>query len=385
MTLHEPAWDVARSTAHASISLGATEELPLAECLDRILSKDAHSLIALPTHKTSAMDGYGISGNGPWKIIGSITAGTLFEGILQEGEAIALATGAVIPEGCTSVLRWENASLHNEILTLTSDILEIGKDIRPAGLEAALGDVLLPAGTRLTPGMIGLLAATGYDFLQVYSKPRVALLILGDEIQRSGIPSNGRVRDALGPQLPAWIEKLGCEVGLVSYLADELQPLVDALQEASKHYDILVTTGSTAHGPRDYLHEAIQKLDGRVLIDEVAVRPGHPQLLASINGRPLLGLPGNPQSAVSGLMTIGRALLDAVFGRPLESLETIELNDDFYVQEGFTRMILCKRIHGEFQASDYLGSAMLRGFAEAKGFAIITNPPTPIRWLELPA
>jgi len=175
---------------------------------------------------------------------------------------------------------------------------------------------------------------------------------------------------------------------VISYVSDEFEILVKELESASEKYDIVVTTGSTAHGPRDYLHDAINKLSGQILVDEVAVRPGHPQLLAQINEKPLLGLPGNPQSAVAGLMTLGRSYLDGVFGRELEVLEEIHYineNNAIYVQEGFTRMVLGTSINGHFHPSKYLGSAMLRGFAESNGFAILSNPASAVRWIELPA
>ena len=142
MMLHEPSWDQARAKAHSVGRRGSVEILPLAKSVGRRLAADAISLIDQPPYETSAMDGYGVCGDGPWSIVGSIRAGILFDGKLEQGEAVALATGAVIPDGCTSVLRWEDATVENEIL---NGVVVAGKDIRPAGQEAKRGDLLIRA------------------------------------------------------------------------------------------------------------------------------------------------------------------------------------------------------------------------------------------------
>jgi molybdopterin molybdotransferase len=189
-------------------------------------------------------------------------------------------------------LRWENAKVDgDQVIGETTE----RKDFRPAGEESKLNEVLIKAGTTLTPGMVGLLAAAGYDEIEVAERPKVALLLLGDEIQLSGLPKDGFVRDSLGPQLPGWFEKLGCEVVHIEYVSDQLELTIEAIERASKNFDIVATTGGTADGPRDFLHLAINKLKGEIAIDKVAVRPGHPQLLATVNGKPLIGLPGNLQ------------------------------------------------------------------------------------------
>ena len=287
----------------------------------------------------------------------------------------------IIPAGAFGVIRWENANVDGEVLNgETSE----RKDFRPAGEEAKLNEVLVEMGSKLTPAMVGLIAAAGYDEIEVFKKPRVALLLLGDEIQLTGIPSDGLVRDSLGPQLPSWIAKLGCEVVHVEYVPDDLDLTVEAIKKASNSFDVVITTGGTADGPRDFLKIAVSKLNGALIVDKVACRPGHPQVLAEVNGKPVIGLPGNPQSAVVALMTLGAPLIQAIFGKPLSALHEISTKDKFEAQPGFTRLVLGTLINGQFKIGDYLGSAMLRSLAHADGFAVCTNPPTQLRWLGLP-
>ena len=382
MTLIEPSWDAARICAAELGKPGQTELIALEKCADRILAIDAKSLVDLPTYETSAMDGYVVSGNGPWQIMGDVKAGQPYRGELLDGQALGIATGAVIPEGAFGVIRWEDARVEGAILHGSTSAR---KDFRASGEEAKSGEILISRGTKLNPAMVGLLAAAGHDQIEVFIKPKVALLLLGDEIQLSGLPKNGLIRDSLGPQLPGWLERLGCEVSHIQYVSDQLELTIAAIDMASKDFDLVVTTGGTADGPRDFLHKAIRELHGELKVDKVAVRPGHPQLLATINGKPLIGLPGNPQSAVVALMTLGQPLLDTYFGRALRELPLISSDDQFQAQPGFTRLVLGTLRHGRFSMGQYLGSAMLRSLAHAEGFAICTNPPTPLRWLGLPS
>lgn len=382
MTLIEPSWDQAREFAANFAQPIDTEIVPVSDCLDRVIAIDAKSLVALPTYETSAMDGYAVCGDGPWKIVGEIKAGAPYKKSLNPGEAVGIATGAVIPDGAFGILRWEQATLEGDLLTGETSAR---KDFRPAAEEAKQGELLVARGSKLSPGAIGLLAASGYDNLELFKKPKVSSLLLGDEIQTSGLPKAGLVRDSLGPQLPGWLARLGCEVLEINYVSDQLDLTIAAIKAASEVADIIVTTGGTADGPRDYLHEAINKLNGKVHINKVAVRPGHPQVLGEVNGKPLLGLPGNPQSAVVALMTLGKPLIDAMFGRSLSELPLISSDDQFDAQPGFTRLVLGTLDGRRFSMGKYLGSAMLRSLAHSEGFAVCTNPPTPLRWLGLPS
>ena len=381
MTLVEPSWDEARSAAANLCNHLGSISLPLNEAIDRIIAIDAKPLVELPTYETSAMDGYVVAGIGPWRLVGEIKAGAPYEGIMKNGEALGIATGAVIPNGAFGVLRWENAKVEGDLVIGETTAR---KDFRPAGEEAKLNEILISKGSKLNPGRIGLLAASGYDEIEVSIKPKVALILFGDEIQLSGIPKNGLVRDSLGPQIPAWFEKLGCEVVSVQYVSDNLEETIAAIEKARGSADILATTGGTADGPRDFLHAAVSALNGQIVVDKVACRPGHPQLLASVNGKPLIGLPGNPQSAVVALMTLGKPLIDSMLGIDHKELPEITTKDNFEAQPGFTRLVLGTLEQGTFTAGQYLGSAMLRSLAHADGFAICTNPATSLRWLGLP-
>jgi molybdopterin molybdotransferase len=382
--IQEAHWEQARSQAYESWKKLPSEKVLISLCVDRTLATDALALVELPTYPTSAMDGYAVCGKGPWKIVGEVKAGAPMKGSLKEGAAVKIATGAVIPDKTFGIIRWEVATVDGE--NLSGDVRE-GQDIRPAGLESKKGEVLAAAGTILNPGVIGLLAAAGYDSLDVVRAPKATIILLGDEIVLEGLPHDGLVRDALGPQLPGWLQRLGVEVIATEYISDELNLVVDAFAKAAKSSDIIFTTGGTADGPRDHVHAAIAELKGELIVDRVKVRPGHPMLLAHINNVPLVGLPGNPQSAIVALLTLGQPVIDALMGRKEVELNQIVTGDDIDVPEGFTRLVLGNVVDGWFEMGEYLGSAMLRGLAHSTGFAVADKSMEEgemVVWLPLP-
>ena len=382
--IQEAHWEQARSEAHGFWKKLPSETIVIASCVDRTLATDALALVDLPTFPTSAMDGYAVCGKGPWKIIGEVKAGSPMKSALKDKSAVKIATGAVIPENTYGIIRWESATLDGDILS--GDIKE-GQEIRPAGLESKKGEVLAAAGTILNPGLIGLLAAAGHDSLEVVRIPKATIILLGDEIVLEGLPHDGLVRDALGPQLPGWLNKLGVEVIATQYVSDELELVSNAFAEAAKNSDIVFTTAGTADGPRDHVRAAIAALKGELIIDRVKVRPGHPMVLAHVNKIPFVGLPGNPQSAIVALLTLGQPVIDALMGRKEAELDQIVTGDNIDVSEGFTRLVLGNVVDGWFEMGEYLGSAMLRGLAHSTGFAVAEKSMEEgemVAWLPLP-
>lgn len=382
--IQEAHWEQARSEAYRSWKKLPSEVVSIDVCFDRTLAKDVIALVELPTYPTSAMDGYAVAGSGPWSIVGEVKAGAPMKGALKDKSAVKIATGAVIPENTFGIIRWEVATVEGD--KLNGEVKQ-GQDIRPAGLESKKGEVLATAGTILNPGLIGLLAAAGHDHLDVIRKPRATIILLGDEIVLDGLPHDGLVRDALGPQLPGWLHRFGVDVVAMEYVSDELKLVVEALDKALQNSDIIFTTGGTADGPRDHVHAAIASLKGELLVDRVKVRPGHPMLLAHINKTPLVGLPGNPQSAIVALLTLGQPVIDALMGRKEVELNQIVTGDDIDVPEGFTRLVLGNVVDGWFEMGEYLGSAMLRGLAHSTGFAVADKSMEEgemVAWLPLP-
>ncbi|MGK5641017.1 molybdopterin molybdotransferase MoeA [Streptomyces sp. URMC 126] len=363
------------------IAAGAAEPLPartrpLAEAVGGTLAAPLTALTDLPSFDTAAMDGWAVAGPGPWRLPEDaghgILAGHSGDEPLRDGHAVPIATGARIPAGATAVLRSEHGRASGNELHPTRRTAQ-GQDIRPRGQECRRDDELLPAGTLVTPAVLGLAAAAGHDGLSVTARPRVLVVVLGDELVHEGLPQDGRIRDALGPMLEPWLRSLGAETTGTLRLGDDADALHDAL--AGTDADLVITTGGTASGPRDHLHPTLRRLDAELLVDGVAVRPGHPMLLARLTPeRHLVGLPGNPLAAVAGLITLAEPLLRGLSGRAAPSLRRALLTGPVPSHPSDTRLVPVVLRGGDgARPLRFHGPAMLRGLAAADAMAVI--PP----------
>ncbi|WP_322984478.1 molybdopterin molybdotransferase MoeA [Streptomyces sp. S584] len=382
---HRPraaAWDGARALAER---LGRTaplaaHRLPLDRALGHVLAEAVVALTDLPSFDTSAMDGWVVAGPGPWTVREGegLLAGRGSSEPLPDGHALRIATGARLPADATAVIRSEHAHCDEAkgLLHATRDVVP-GQDIRPRGQECRSGDELLPVGTVVTPPVLGLAAAAGYDALVAVPRPRVDVFVLGDELLTAGLPREGLIRDALGPMLAPWLRSLGAEVAEPRRLGDD----ADALREAlvTSDADLILTTGGTAAGPVDHVHPVLARIGAELLIDGVAVRPGHPMLLAQLpDGGPcLVGLPGNPLAAVSGLLTLAEPLLRGIAGRPAQDRYRAPVHEEVHAHPHDTRLIPVVHRDDSVVPLHYNGPAMLRGIAAADGLAVV--PPGGVR------
>ncbi|MFH8726188.1 molybdopterin molybdotransferase MoeA [Streptomyces termitum] len=378
-------WPEARAVA-AGAGAGArtaaarpAARVPLDQALGRTLAEPLRALTDLPSFDGSAMDGWAVAGPGPWTVRAeSVLAGHAAAGALAPGEAVRIATGARLPAGATAVLRTEHSRTEDTASPARLHPLRevvAGQDIRPRGQECRAGDELLPAGCAVTPAVLGLAAAAGYDTCAVLPRPRVEVLVLGDELLSAGLPRDGLIRDALGPMLGPWLTALGAEVVGTRRIGDDAEALHAAVTGSAA--DLVVTTGGTAAGPVDHVHRVLDRAGATLLVDGVKVRPGHPMLLARLDAaRHLVGLPGNPLAAVSGLLTLAAPLLTALTGRapasPAEAA-TAPLREAVQGHPYDTRLVPVVLRDGDLVPLRYNGPAMLRGIAAAHALAVV--PP----------
>jgi molybdopterin molybdotransferase len=374
-------WDKARILAYEAgrAAAGATQRVPLAAADGRTLAEPLVTRTDLPAFPTSSIDGWAVRGPGPWRPVGQVLAGRTAAPLTEDGTCVEIATGAMVPEGTDVVIRVENST--KDSAGLVSGEPRPGPEWRRTGEEAARGEELLPAGTPIDPAVLGLAASCGWDDLPVRPRPAAALLVFGDELLTAGPPAAGRIRDALGPLVPAWLRRYGATVdpaAVVGPVQDTLEAHVDAIRRALAVADVVCTTGGTMHGPVDHLHPALAELGAEYVVNTVAVRPGFPMLLARVagpDGRPrfLAGLPGNPQSAVIALVSLVAPLLAGLHGRGPVVLPEVELAEPVPGRGGYTHLALAAVDHSGRTARPvpHVGSAMLRGLSRAHGFAVI--------------
>jgi molybdopterin molybdotransferase len=372
-------WNRARMLANELATPPPPEEVPIADAAGRVLAAPLCALAAVPGFDSAAMDGYAVRGTGPWRLTGRVLAGCPDPGALVDHTAVEIATGAPVPAGADRVLPYEEASRGGELVTTlvpdsgASDsrgpdprVLgsrahdsrahdphahdphahgpgRVREHIRRSGEDAVVGEVLLPAGCLVTAVVLGMAASVGADTLWVVRRPRVRVLLTGDEIVRAGLPGPGQVRDALGPLLPPLLAGFGADVTAVSSVGDRSAGALTAALAATAE-DIAVVCGASSVGPVDHLHTALADLDATVHVDGVACRPGRPQILARRPARGtgtgwIVGLPGNPYAALVAAYTLVQPLIAGLTGRRLPTLPTATVSGPVRPVPGQTRLV----------------------------------------------
>lgn len=370
-------WQEAREAAWNIAQPLVAHTVPLSMAVGRILAADVFSGHAMPHYASSAMDGWAIAGSPPWVLAEPGRR-------LAPGQAVPIVTGGLIPRGAKAVLRSESGKLAKDEDGLP--VLVRGGDarpgepkneqhIRPAGQEAAEGELLIAAGATLNPAHVSLAALGGLDELSVLGRPAVKIVLTGDEVVSSGLPEPGFVRDAFSPQLGSVVEMLGGTVVGLQRAADNLASVLDALaDDEDDPADVVITTGATGHSSADFLRAAIESMGGTFHVPHIAMRPGHPTLLAELpDGRFIVGLPGNPLAAMVGLMTLGAPLLARLGSLPMPALTEVPCGSPIKEYQGPTRIMPYRLVYGLASPCSYTDSAMMRGLAAADG--VMAVPP----------
>jgi molybdopterin molybdotransferase len=290
--------------------------------------------------------------------------------------AVRIATGAPVPAGASAVLRREDGITDDGVLRSAVPVAD-GRDIRPRGQECTAGMTLLPAGATVTPAVLGLAAGAGHDALLVHRQPSVRLLVTGGELLDSGVPGDGWIRDALSPMIGPWLAGHGAAADGSQVLGDQAGPLLAEVRHCPA--DVIIATGGTAGGPADLLHDVLREAGARLVVDSVAVRPGHPMLLAELPGLPggrprwLVGLPGNPLAAIAGLVTLARPLLRRLGGHPAPAARFLAIGREAAGHPRDTHLVPVAESGGQAVPLPFGGPAMLRGVAAGGLLAVI--PP----------
>lgn len=372
-------FETARTAARAlgSTRAGTPVTVPLRHAVGAVLAEPLHACTDVPLADASAMDGFAVAGPGPWRVQGTVLAGGAPSGPIGPGAAVEVATGALVPAGTERVLPVELVAVGQHAgdrWVEATGSLPGRRHVRPRGEECSAGTPLLPAGSRLRAGALGLAASTGSDQLVVRSRPRVAALVTGDELVATGLPVPGQVRDAIGPLLPGAVDSLGGALVLLERCGDgpaELDRALAGLLAAD--CDVVVTCGMAGAGPADRLRPWLAEVGAELVVDGVAVRPGHPQVLARLSdGRPLVGLPGNPLAAVAALLGLLGPLLDGITGLVPGAAERAVLQGWQHRGRPATTLVPVRRCEDRtVTPSGPAGPAQLRGLAAADAVAVV--------------
>ena len=304
------------------------ELVPLADALGRVLAEDVHSGAALPPFDSSAMDGFAVVA-GPeaeLPVVGESRAGHPAERALRPGEAMTISTGAAMPEGADAVVPVEQTEAGNGAVRLPASAA--GAHVRRAGEDVRAGVRVIEAGTVIGPAEAGVLAALGRPEVRCGRRPRVALLVTGDELLEPGQPLGpGQIHDSNLYTMAAQAEQAGAVVVARDVVGDELGATRDALGRALAGADAVCVSGGVSVGPHDHVKPALLELGVEEVFWRVALKPGKPTWFGRRGATVVFGLPGNPVSAMVTFHLFARPALRRLAGAAVAERRTTARTD----------------------------------------------------------
>jgi len=301
----------------------STEHVSIEQALARVLAEDVVADTDLPPFDRAQMDGYAVRAQdvkeapARLRIAGESAAGKGWHHQLEEGQAVRIMTGAPVPAGADSVQQVElTHELKDGTIVELLESVETGKSIVPRGAEIKSGEVVLPGGTTINAAMMAVLAAFGYARVEVFRKPRVAVLATGSElVPVDQKPGQDQIRDSNNYSISAYAELAGALVERMPLTGDETSLLKGQISEAAKRNDLIVTSGGVSMGVYDLTKAALRELEAEIFFERVALRPGKPTVFARLpNGTAVFGLPGNPVSVAVTFNLFARTALLSMQG-----------------------------------------------------------------------
>ena len=302
------------------IPVDGTETIPLEVAFQRTLAEDVIAPMNVPPHDYSAMDGYALriadleNGISRFELAGTSYAGHPYPDSVQEGRCIRIMTGALIPEGCDTVVMQEHVGVEGKSIII-SGTLRSGQNIRRAGEDLQCGAVVLSKGCALRPAEMGLLASLGLSEVKVTRKLRVAIFSTGDELQQPGQPlSPGQIYDSNRYTLIGMLAGMGVEVLDRGHLPDDVTAMKSALLEAARDADAMLSSGGVSVGEADHIRNLLAEI-GEVALWKIAMKPGKPLAFGRIGSCLFFGLPGNPVAVMVTFQQIVRDALRICMGQ----------------------------------------------------------------------
>jgi molybdopterin molybdotransferase len=361
-----------------------TEDIPVREALGRVLANNIKSEINVPTGRNSAMDGYAINsadiptdGIKQFQMIGTSFAGKPFKDAIKSDECVRIMTGAIIPDNADTVVIQENVSVSDDKVSIASDE-KPGSNVRQAGEDLAIGDLVLEKGMKLTPADIGLLASLGFPEASVFRHLKIAFFSTGDELRSVGEELNeGDIYDSNRYTLYGMLSRLGVEIIDMGVVKDDKQLLEDAFAKASGKVDVLITSGGVSVGEADYVKETLLK-QGETSFWKVAMKPGRPLTFGKLDTTYFFGLPGNPVSVMVTFYQFVQPALKKLMGETYCSpiMMKVPCISELKKRPGrveYQRGVLEQDENGRMvvRKTGAQGSGILRSMADANCFIVL--------------
>ena len=357
------------------------EEIPIGETHKRVLAEDVMAYHDSPPFDKSAMDGFALKGENTFgasqsapkefKVIDAIGAGDFSSKTVGENEAIVIATGAPIPEGADAVIMKEYTTTEDDNLTIYSQVTP-GENVSPKSEDIRKGEKILSKNTFIRYQEMGLIASAGYGTVKVFKKPKVLVIITGNELVEPTKEAIDKAKIINSNQftIKAMIEDSGA-IAEITHAGDTFEEVRSAVLDASEDYDVIMTTGGTAISKGDVVLDVVDDL-GEILFHGVAIRPGKPAGAGIVNGKMVFTLSGQPVAAMSQFDMFARKYLFELQGRPFD-FEIVKRVSQLKIPSQLGRTDFIRAVSDDEYARHVLnrGSGIIRSMVEANSYIII--------------
>jgi molybdopterin molybdotransferase len=295
-------------------------QLPLQKALGYWTASPIHAPMQVPSFDNSGMDGYAISweDEGESRLLAQVVqAGAFPDFTLQPGTAVRIFTGAPVPQGADTIVQQEWVRIEGDRIFFDRGKLTQGMNLRRAGSQCEQGQLILPEGTRITPGTLGLLASLGIEEVSVFGAPQVSIILTGDEVVELGQALQpGQIYNANGPALLGYLSQLGILDVKVYKVKDDPTEVIRVIGEALASSEVLLLTGGISVGDFDFVKEGLAENGVETLFYKVKQKPGKPLLAGIKEGKLIFALPGNPASVLTCFMQYVKPSLGQWMGNP---------------------------------------------------------------------
>ncbi len=353
------------------------QKIQVSKSLGYILAETVYSPIAMPPFRQSAMDGYAFihSGKHQYDIVGIVQAGDHSKIKLKENEAVRIFTGAHVPDNADTVIMQEHVMATENSILITR-MPEQYANVRHKGEQIGEEEVVFKANTLITPAAIGFLACLGITEVEVYKKPKVAILVTGNELVKPGKKlSKGKIYESNSVMLEAALQTIGVKKTKVYKVKDNLKATKKALKEILKKHDIVLISGGISVGDFDFVKEALLENGVKELFYKINQKPGKPMFFGSKNDTLVFALPGNPASSLTNFyIYVYPAIKNRMGFKDIHLKKMLrKLNDNITNTTGKT--LFLKALYDETHVTvlDGQSSAMLNTFAIANSLLVVPN------------
>jgi molybdopterin molybdotransferase len=352
-------------------------EYSLFQARKHILAQSLLSPINMPPFRQSAMDGFALCLHDflEYEIVGEIKAGDSHLVELLPGQAVKIFTGAAVPDSAQAVIQIEKVSANGMQLILEAKVLP-ETNVRPIGEQISAGDLALEKGTVLNAAAIGFLAGLGFTKVRVYQKPKVGIVVTGNELSKPGTPLEyGKVYESNGIMLQSALLDASYDVVSLYEVNDDFENTKNKLEEALQYNDVVLVSGGISVGDYDFVAGALKELEVETLFHTINQKPGKPLFAGKLKDKMVFALPGNPAACLTCFYVYVLPTLNILSGAEVNYQQAILLPiaHDYEVRNTRSQFLKANISYGEARILSHQASSMLNSFSVANGLVYVSD------------